>query len=164
MTKCPFYVLIDYYALFSPFCSFCKKTNKKVLNICWLFVASLNWKQRIFMHTFSIVPCLGFLKTSEHWNLVLRENIQKAFDLKMFFPHYNIPTNGHFTFLALFCISIDAFGNPRCTHLVPSPRPPLQIFCVLFWPSIMATWTMHSGCVGNLKKLCTFDLTSFIWD
>lgn len=49
------------------------------------------------------------------------------------------------------------FWEPRMhrSHTLlasPSLWISLQISHVLFWPSIMATWTMHFGCVENLKK------------
>lgn len=144
MTKCPFYVLIDY-ALF--FLSVLKKERrkKKVLNIYWLCSSQVLTENKEYSCT--TFPCTlsGLPKNIRALKLLFLVITVKVFPPIFIFSRLMIWQVSCF-FPASYTFAIDAFGNPDFLFYATSSR------YSLFWPSIMAVWTMHSGCVEKPQK------------
>lgn len=106
------------------------------------------------MHMFLHVPDQGFLKPSEHWNLVLFSEYNKILEMFFFIPIPDIPVPkvNNASLLRFYTFSLPlAYSRPR-----PRPRPHLwmspQMLHVSLLSSITAVWTMQFVFLENLES------------
>lgn len=127
--KVPFDVLIDNALFFISVCSKCFLT----------FVLLPESREYRFL-----VPCLGFLKSSKHWNsffVVIMEDFS-------YLPHSSAPFRNKARLTCAFSTRLLIFGAQMHLSVLPS-----------------INWPMHFGYLGKHQKRneWTFDLRSFIW-